>query len=62
VSNMLLAQSLPAAAAVSPEGDVFQHTRLMPTLLPATASLPLVLSAHAPGETEMLYGASHFRR
>jgi len=28
-----------------PEGDVFQHTRLMLKLLPATASLPLVLSA-----------------
>ncbi|MEP6709517.1 MAG: CCA tRNA nucleotidyltransferase, partial [Verrucomicrobiota bacterium] len=28
-----------------PEGDVFQHTRLMLNLLPATASLPLVLSA-----------------
>ena len=28
-----------------PEGDVFQHTRLMLKLLPATASRPLVLSA-----------------
>ena len=28
-----------------PEGDVFQHTRLMLKLLPATTSLPLVLSA-----------------
>ena len=28
-----------------PEGDVFQHTRLMLKLLPASVSLPLVLSA-----------------
>jgi putative nucleotidyltransferase with HDIG domain len=50
----LLSAILPEIAAMKgckqppqfhPEGDVFRHTRLMLKLLPATASLPLVLSA-----------------
>ena len=53
-ASSLLYAILPEIAAMKgckqppqfhPEGDVFQHTRLMLKLLPATTSLPLVLSA-----------------
>ena len=39
------ASRFPQPPQFHPEGDVFQHTRLMLKLLPATASRPLVLSA-----------------
>jgi poly(A) polymerase len=53
-ASSLLYAILPEIAAMKgckqppqfhPEGDVFQHTRLMLKLLPASVSLPLVLSA-----------------
>jgi len=53
VNSGLMAQFLPEILALQgceqppqwhPEGDVFVHTRLMLSLLPADASLPLVMS------------------
>jgi poly(A) polymerase len=53
VNSGLMAQFLPEILALQgceqppqfhPEGDVFIHTRLMLSLLPAEASLPLVMS------------------